>query len=315
MAHVRTRYKRKDKKIRPANVLLPTGVSPDGKVGRDLLQSEVNSDSPRGCTVPRGSRLIPEHLVSMNIGGDFLSNAKKQLFVDILFKFEGAIAFDDSEMGLLSPEIEPPVVIHTIPHTPWQQQNIRLPKAMQEVATKHVKEKLANGCLNSRKDPVEVAISSSKRRILVNIDSLMTYSFSTASQFMILACLHPSTSSLKTLLGIRSLRRWITTPDSTKLGSTYCSEILRRFLLNSGSYEVHGYRRDGRTHPIFSNVSWEKYIIARFPMKFDRFWMTVASRDPKTGMTTLNLPLASANLSSSMPKSSDVSCMTHRLWV
>jgi len=153
VAHVRTRYKRKDKKIRPANVLLPTGVSPDGKVGRDLLQSEVNSDSPRGCTVPRGSRLIPEHLVSMNIGGDFLSNAKKQLFVDILFEFEGAIAFDDSEMGLLSPEIEPPVVIHTIPHTPWQQQNIRLPKAMQEVATKHVKEKLANGMLEFSQGP------------------------------------------------------------------------------------------------------------------------------------------------------------------
>ena len=149
VARVRTKYKRKDKKIRPANVPLPTGVSPGGKVSQESPQTEL----PRGRTVPRGSRLTPEHLASMNIGGDFLSDAEKQLFIDILFEFEGAIAFDDSEMGLLNPEIEPPVVIHTIPHTPWQQQNIRLPKAMQEVATKHVKEKLANGILEFSQGP------------------------------------------------------------------------------------------------------------------------------------------------------------------
>jgi len=50
-------------------------------------------------------------------------------------------------MRLLNPAIEPPIVIHTVPHAPWQQQNIRLPKAMQEVAIQHVKEKFANGIL------------------------------------------------------------------------------------------------------------------------------------------------------------------------
>ena len=67
--------------------------------------------------------------------------------------YEGAIAFDDSEMGLLNPEIEPPIIIHTIPHIPWQQQNIRLPKSMQEVTTRHVKEKLANGILDFSQAP------------------------------------------------------------------------------------------------------------------------------------------------------------------
>ena len=37
----------------------------------------------------------------MMIGGNFLSEQEKQLFIDILFEFEGAIAFDESEMGLL----------------------------------------------------------------------------------------------------------------------------------------------------------------------------------------------------------------------
>ena len=82
----------------------------------------------------------------MKIGTSFLSDAEKQLFI-VFFKYEGAIAFDDSEMGLLRPEIEPPVVIHTIPHIPWQQQNIRLPYAMKEAATNVVKKKLTNGLL------------------------------------------------------------------------------------------------------------------------------------------------------------------------
>jgi len=92
-------------------------------------------------------------LILLNIGTGLLSQNEKQLFIDILFKYEGAIAFEDSEMGLLRSEIEPPVVIHTIPHSPWQQQNLRLPKAMQETATAIVKEKLKNGLLEFSQGP------------------------------------------------------------------------------------------------------------------------------------------------------------------
>ena len=89
----------------------------------------------------------------MKIGIGFLSEAERQLFIDILFEYEGAVAFDDSEMGLLNPEIEPPVIIHTVPHSPWQQQNLRLPKSMQEAATAIVKEKLENGTLEFSQGP------------------------------------------------------------------------------------------------------------------------------------------------------------------
>ena len=127
----------------PANVPLPDGINPDGEVS--LGQS--SSTPARGKTVPRGSRLTPERLASMKIGTGFLSGPEQQLFIDILFEYEGAVAFDETEMGLLDSSIEPPVVIHTIPHTPWQQQNLRLPKAMQDAATAHVKEKLHHGIL------------------------------------------------------------------------------------------------------------------------------------------------------------------------
>ena len=75
--------------------------------------------------------------------------------MDILYEFEGAIAFDD---GLLNPAIEPPMVIHTIPHVPQQQQNVRLPRTMQEVATQHVNEQLVNGILEHSRGPIEVVI-------------------------------------------------------------------------------------------------------------------------------------------------------------
>ena len=130
MAAVRTMYKRKGRKINPVDVPLEDGVNPGGGVNSGgLLQKgetcgQIGEDLEPwrrgGTVVSRGSRLTPERLASMRIGGDFLSDAEKQLFVNILFDYEGAIAFDDSEMGILKPEIEPPIVMHTVPHKPWQ---------------------------------------------------------------------------------------------------------------------------------------------------------------------------------------------------
>ena len=54
----------------------------------------------------------------MKIDTDFLTEKEKQIFINILYEYEGAIAFDDSEMGLLDSAIEPPMVIHTVPHVP-----------------------------------------------------------------------------------------------------------------------------------------------------------------------------------------------------
>jgi hypothetical protein len=141
---VATMYKRKDRKVLPVNAPLLRGVNPGGW---------MNGEDSELKTVPKGSRLTPERLEAMTIGDGLLWESEKQLFVDILFEFEAAIAFDDSEMGLLKPEIEPPIVIHTVPHKPWQQASLRLPKAMQEAANQHVKDKLVNGVLEFSQGP------------------------------------------------------------------------------------------------------------------------------------------------------------------
>lgn len=155
--YARTVYKRKDRKIHPVNVPPPNGENPPDIPSSNLAPITSISqlpplDSPmpgprKGKEVPRGSRLTPERLSNMKIGIGFLSEKEKQPFIDILFEYEGAVAFDESEMGLLNPSIEPPIVIPTVPHTPWQQQNLRLPKAVQDAATAHVQEKLREGIL------------------------------------------------------------------------------------------------------------------------------------------------------------------------
>ena len=89
----------------------------------------------------------------MKIGGTFLSVEEKQLFVNILFEFEGTITFDESEMGLLHESIEPPIEIHTVSHILWQQQNLQLLKAMRDAATEHVKQKLASSVLEFCQGP------------------------------------------------------------------------------------------------------------------------------------------------------------------
>ena len=117
---ISTMYKRKDRKIRPVNRPLPHGPPPGGNVNGEPLFSDNSSANGKfkPTIVPRGSRLTPERLSKMKIGTGFLTEVEKQLFIDILFEFEGVIAFEDSEMELLNPAIEPPIHIHTVPHIP-----------------------------------------------------------------------------------------------------------------------------------------------------------------------------------------------------
>jgi len=148
-AFIKTLYKRKDRKVHPVNIPLEGGAAPGGGINGSIVEAV----DFKPTVVPRGSRLTPERLARMKIGTGYLSEEERQLFVDILFEYEGAIAFVDSEMGLVSPAIEPPVHINTVPHSPWQQQNIRLPKAMQEAATEIVKDKLEIGVLEYSQGP------------------------------------------------------------------------------------------------------------------------------------------------------------------
>ncbi|KAI8317918.1 hypothetical protein GQ54DRAFT_267591, partial [Martensiomyces pterosporus] len=58
-------------------------------------------------------------MARLQIGDGNLSKAEVKLFRSELKSVESAMAFSDEEMGLLKPEVEPPVRIPTVPHEPW----------------------------------------------------------------------------------------------------------------------------------------------------------------------------------------------------
>jgi hypothetical protein len=115
-----TMYKRKDRKVNPVDTPLQGGINPGGGPLDWIKETENGKKVHAGKVVPRGSRLTPERLVAMGIGGGTLSREEEELIIErILFRYEDTIAFEDSHMGLLDPAIEPPIVIQTIPYQPW----------------------------------------------------------------------------------------------------------------------------------------------------------------------------------------------------
>jgi len=94
--------------------------------------------------ISRNFRLTFEHLRWMKIDNDFLNSREKFLFIEILFEFEDAIAFDDSKMKMLNFFIESFIIIHIVFHIFWQRRNVRFSKIMQEVAIEMIKKKLNN---------------------------------------------------------------------------------------------------------------------------------------------------------------------------
>lgn len=77
-----------------------------------ILEARNNSFGTR----PRclgGTRLIYDRLQAMDIG-DTLTPQERELLVEMLYNREPALAFDMSEIGLFSSDIEPLHVISTV---------------------------------------------------------------------------------------------------------------------------------------------------------------------------------------------------------
>ena len=222
-------YKRKGRKTNPVNTSLQEGINPGGNVMMEVIGNESLEEEMQGGgrKVPRGSRFTPERLAQMKIGGGMLSKEEKQLFIDILFEHEGAIAFDDSEMGLLNPEIEPPVKIHTVPHSPLATTEPPVtPKAMQQEATRHVHKKLELGILEFSQGPYRSRyFLVGKEGQLVRGSSTMCRP-STKSQFETPECLPLLMNSPKISLDIPLSQQLTITPDITKSPLTRIPETL-----------------------------------------------------------------------------------------
>ena len=101
---------------------------------------------PKFSDIVRGQRLILEWLEKLKIGEN-ITDPKKEILLEVLFNQEAGIAFDFLEKGCFKPEIEPPHIIPTIAHAPWQAASFRVPKALEKYVIEIIKATIDCGAL------------------------------------------------------------------------------------------------------------------------------------------------------------------------
>ena len=131
---VSTLYKKKADKVKPVNLPHKGGLKPEGREDwrKRAMAKEVYVPGkysgwiiPKFSAIRKGTRLTSERIEKLNVGKN-LTAEEMGVFLEVLFKREAAIAFDVTEKGRFSDEIEPLHVIPTVPHTPWQTKNLKL---------------------------------------------------------------------------------------------------------------------------------------------------------------------------------------------
>ena len=155
-AEGRTLYKRKGKKVLPADVGYDNGEKPKGDAEWRIKRKEKDCYEAGGrfsqfiiskfSKIERGSRLKPNRIARMRIGTD-LWKEERELLMEVLFNREAAIAFDSSEKGRLHDDIGPPHVIPTVPHKQWQAPSFKIPAGLHKVSVRMIEDRPACGTI------------------------------------------------------------------------------------------------------------------------------------------------------------------------
>lgn len=101
---------------------------------------------PRYAPFPRGKRLTPERLQSQKFG-DALQPTEKELFKEMIFNREAAIAFTFSESGRIQKDVAPPYRIRTIPHKAWQVRTFPVARSQEEELVRMLLERIERSTL------------------------------------------------------------------------------------------------------------------------------------------------------------------------
>lgn len=163
---VNTLHKRKADKILPLDNIPSDGTTPEGdphwkekrlaKV-QGLMESNAKySDyiTPKFSLMPRGTRIHGERLQGLlDQVKDTLSSEETDIFLNVMYNREAALAWDFSECGKVDPSVAPPQVIKTIDHSAWQSGNIPIPRALTNKVIDLLKERMKRGILEEGHGP------------------------------------------------------------------------------------------------------------------------------------------------------------------
>ncbi|KAJ1642067.1 hypothetical protein IWQ61_010672, partial [Dispira simplex] len=88
---------------------------------------------------------VTDCLAHLMVSDGNLMVVEEKYVRDQLREVHQAFAWEDHELGCLKSEVEPPIKVHMVPHTPWQDKPFPRPRALEEKVIGMLKEKLEQG--------------------------------------------------------------------------------------------------------------------------------------------------------------------------
>ncbi|GBE78906.1 Retrovirus-related Pol polyprotein from transposon 412 [Sparassis crispa] len=144
VAHVFA-YKKVANKVRPIVTAMPEYARIERCIPKDPLAT-LSPLSPHPPDFTPGTQLSQERMDNLGVLiSDFLWPEEQKLIAQVLKQNETDIAWDESEKGHFRDEYFKPVIIPTIPHTPWVHRQPPIPPGIREEVVKLIQAKIKSG--------------------------------------------------------------------------------------------------------------------------------------------------------------------------
>ena len=141
-----TKYKKVADKVKPVLGTLDEKFRIVREIKGDPLAELPKLPERPGPFVPTG-RYTQERMEGMDKAhsGPFLWPEERLLLHNFMMLHHDGFAWDDTERGSFKEEFFPPVVIPTVPHTPWVLKNIPIPPGLYERVCDMIRKKIEAG--------------------------------------------------------------------------------------------------------------------------------------------------------------------------
>lgn len=139
------RYKKVANKVIPVSATLPEEFRIERREPAGILQDMAELPTRPPDFIP-GKRYTAERRGETPVDPqDFLQPEERKLAEWVILANEDALAWTEEERGAFHRAYFDPIMIPTIPHTPWVLKNIPIPKGIHDKVCEAVKTKIATG--------------------------------------------------------------------------------------------------------------------------------------------------------------------------
>ena len=146
LAGQKKKYKPVAKKVRPIKTDLPSRFRIVRNIIGDPLAAMPHLDVANIPDFAPTGRYTLERMIEFDKRhGDFLLPEEKRFLHYFMMRNHDAFAWDDSERGRFREDFFPPVPMAVVPHVPWVERNIPIPRGLYDEICRIVKDKIASG--------------------------------------------------------------------------------------------------------------------------------------------------------------------------